>query len=39
MILIVVTFPVRPYRADEGPALADEYTHAARAEEGSLFVE
>ena len=39
MILIVVTFPVRPERAAEWSSLADEYTRAVRAEEGNLFFE
>jgi quinol monooxygenase YgiN len=39
MILIVVKFPVRPEHADEWRSLADEYTRAVRAEEGSLFFE
>ena len=39
MILIVVKFPVRPDRADEWPALRDEYTRAVRSEEGNLFFE
>lgn len=39
MILIVVKFPVRSDRADEWPALRDEFTRAVRAEEGNLFFE
>ena len=39
MILIVVTFPVRPERADEWAQLAAEYARAVNAEEGSLFFE
>jgi quinol monooxygenase YgiN len=39
VILIVVKFPVRPDHVDEWPSLADEYTRAVRAEEGSLFFE
>ena len=37
MILIVITFPVRPDRIDEFRARADDYAAAVNAEEGSLF--
>jgi quinol monooxygenase YgiN len=39
VILIVVKIPVRPDRAEEWQALADDYTRAVRAEEGNLFFE
>ena len=39
MILIVVTFPVRPERADEWATLAADYARAVQSEEGNLFFE
>jgi quinol monooxygenase YgiN len=39
MILIVVSFPVRPERTDEWTQLATDYARAVQAEEGSLFFE
>jgi quinol monooxygenase YgiN len=39
VILIVVKIPVRPDRAEEWTALADDYTRAVRAEEGNAFFE
>ena len=39
MILIVVTFPVRPERADEWTTLAADYARAVQSEEGNLFFE
>jgi quinol monooxygenase YgiN len=39
MILIVVKFPVRPERADEWRALAEDYARAVNAEEGNVFFE
>jgi quinol monooxygenase YgiN len=39
VILIVVTFPVRPERAEEWSELAADYARAVQAEEGNLFFE
>ncbi|MFD7018430.1 putative quinol monooxygenase [Streptomyces sp. NPDC059928] len=37
MIFIAVRFTVRPERADDWPAIVDDFTRATRAEPGNLF--
>ena len=39
MIFIVAKFTIHPDKADQWPALTDEFTQATRAEEGNLFFE
>ncbi len=39
VIFIVVKFTIHPDKADQWPALTDEFTRATRAEEGNLFFE